>query len=131
MFRIQHLWFTKLNRCWKEESWCDNGKTREQFARGVINETLERHKFFSRNQESGEIFDDYVTELKLLSKNCNFCETPQCFPSLLRDRIISGIDSDVVREKLLAEKDVTLAKTMEIWKSAETASSGMSTLRNA
>ena len=28
------------------------------------NETVERHKFFTRNQESGETFDKYLTELK-------------------------------------------------------------------
>ena len=29
---------------------------KEKFAKGNINETLERHKFFTRNQEKGEIF---------------------------------------------------------------------------
>ena len=36
------------------------------------NETVERHKFFTRNQESGEIFDKYLTELRLLEKTCDF-----------------------------------------------------------
>ena len=40
----------------------------EKFAKGIINETLERHKFFTRNQEEGEVFDDFITELKLISK---------------------------------------------------------------
>ena len=30
------------------------------------NETVERHKFFMRNQEAGESFDKYLTELKIL-----------------------------------------------------------------
>ena len=60
----------------------------EEFARGIVNETLERHKFFKRLQEEGECFDDFLTEVKLLSKNCNFCNTDDCFGSLLRDRIV-------------------------------------------
>jgi len=52
----------------------------ETFSRGIINETLERHCFNRRNQEEGEKFDDFLTELKLLSKNCNFCEN--CYVGL-------------------------------------------------
>lgn len=44
----------------------------ETLARGIINETMERHVFNSRNQEDGEKFDDFLTDLKILSKNCNF-----------------------------------------------------------
>ena len=32
------------------------------------NETVERHKFFTRNQESGKSFDKYLTEWRLLEK---------------------------------------------------------------
>ena len=41
----------------------------EAFAKGTINETLERHTFNSRNQEEDESFDDFITELKFLIKN--------------------------------------------------------------
>ena len=53
----------------------------EKFAKGIINETLERHQFNKRQQEDGEKFDDYLTELKILSTNCNFCEN--CFSTRL------------------------------------------------
>ena len=33
----------------------------EEFAKGIINETLERHKFFQRKQEEREGFDDFIT----------------------------------------------------------------------
>ena len=71
-------------------------------------------------------FDDFLTEIKLLSKNCNFCDV--CYPSLLRDRIV-GIFSNEVREKLLSEKDLTLEKAMEICRSKEKAFEGMNTLK--
>ena len=57
----------------------------ESFAQGTVNETMERHTFNTRNQEEGESFDDFLTELKLLRKNCNFCDA--CSDGLLRDRI--------------------------------------------
>ena len=101
----------------------------EEFARGIVNETLERHKFFKRLQEEGECFDDFLTEVKLLSKNCNFCNTDDCFGSLLRDRIVSGISRDDVREKLLAEKTLTLDKAVEICRSMEKAQEGVTELR--
>ncbi|CAG9760806.1 unnamed protein product [Ceutorhynchus assimilis] len=37
-----------------------------------INVTYERHKFFMRNQKTGENFENYVTELKSLSNSCDF-----------------------------------------------------------
>ena len=61
----------------------------EIFAKGTVNETMERNTFNSRSQEEGEAFDDFLTELKVLSKNCNFCAT--CHDGLLRDRIVAGI----------------------------------------
>ena len=49
------------------------------------NETVKRHKFFTRNQESGETFDKYLPEMRLLEKACNFGTLSD---SLLRDRIV-------------------------------------------
>lgn len=44
----------------------------EKFAKGIINETLERHKFSTKNQKEGEIFDDFLTELNYLAKLVTF-----------------------------------------------------------
>ena len=67
------------------------------------------------------------TELKTLSSNCAFCNN--CFPSILRDRIVSGINDDVVRKYLLAEDKLTLDKAIDICRSYEVADQGMETLR--
>ena len=56
----------------------------KEFAKGTVNETLERHTFNSRFQQEGELFDDFLTDIKTLSKNCNFCAT--CYDGLIRDR---------------------------------------------
>lgn len=54
----------------------------ESFAKGTINETMERHILNLRNQEEGEEFDDFITEIK----NCNFCG--QCHDGLIRDKMM-------------------------------------------
>ena len=40
----------------------------EKFAKGIVKETLERHLFNSRCQGEGELFDDFLTDIKILSK---------------------------------------------------------------
>ena len=100
----------------------------ETFPRGIINETLERHKFFKRKQEVGETFDEFLTDLRLLSKNCNFCSTNGCFERLLIDRIVAGVKNGKIREKLLREKDLTLLKTIDICRLCENASDGIAEL---
>ena len=35
----------------------------EVFAKGIVNESLERHKCFKRFQEDGECYDDFLTEV--------------------------------------------------------------------
>ena len=57
--------------------------------------------FFSRNQESGESIDCYVTNLK----NCQFGALKE---SLICDRIVFGIQDSSSRERLLRDAKVTL-----------------------
>jgi len=55
----------------------------------------ERYVFFSRNQDSGESIDHYVTTLKNLVNTCEFGALEE---SLIRDRIVFGIQDSSVRE---------------------------------
>ena len=84
----------------------------EKFDRGIVNETLEHHTFNQRVQEEGETFYDFVTDIKILSKNCNFCAT--CHDTMIRDRIVTGINNDTLRKKLLAEPKLTLIQAEDI-----------------
>ena len=99
----------------------------EIFAKGIINETIERHTFNQRNQEDGEKFDDFITDVKILSKNCNFCNN--CYEGLIRDRIVGGIKDDNVRRKLLSENNLTLIKAENICKANEKAKEGVESFR--
>lgn len=53
-----------------------------------INVTVERHKFNSRQQEEDEPFEKFLTDLKRLFVNCDFCSLKDS-----HQRQISGEDS--------------------------------------
>ena len=80
------------------------------------NETVERHKFFTRNQESGETFDKYLTELRLLEKTCDFRTLAD---SLLRDIIVCGLSSSTLRERLLREPYFNLRQCIDTCRASE------------
>lgn len=82
----------------------------------IKNESVSSHIFFTRNQEPGEMFDAYLTELKKLSNDCNFGTLKD---RLIRDRVVAGILDKRVKDRLLRETDLTLEKTIKICKSAE------------
>ncbi|XP_041672102.1 zinc finger and SCAN domain-containing protein 21-like isoform X2 [Cheilinus undulatus] len=81
-----------------------------------INETVERYRFFTRQQGSSENIDSYVTELKLLTKTCNFGTFRD---SLVRDRIVCGLHDAGMRERLLREKNLTLDTCIQLCRAAE------------
>ena len=57
----------------------------ELFCNPRKNTIYERYVFFSRNQDSGESIDHYVTVLKNLADTCEFGALKE---SLIRDRIV-------------------------------------------
>ncbi|XP_047998343.1 uncharacterized protein LOC125235799 [Leguminivora glycinivorella] len=85
------------------------------------NITLARYKFFTRNQEDGETISQYVTALRLLTKTCAFSSLEQ---DLIRDRIVCGIKSTIVRDRLLRTDDLTLDKAIKICQADEVSSDG-------
>ena len=76
----------------------------------------ERYVFFSRNQASGESIDHYVTVLKNLADTCEFGALKE---SLIRDRIVFGIQDSSVRERLPRDAKLTLETATEKVRSAE------------
>ena len=100
----------------------------EAFAKGTVNETMERHTFNCRSQEEGEPFDDFITELKVLSKNCNFC--PTCHDGLLRDRIVAGIRDTSLRQKLLSDSKLDLKKAEDACRAREKSLHGAKMFNN-
>ena len=95
----------------------------QQYCQPRRNIPIERYKFNRRAQEVGESYDQYRTALRKLADECQFGTiTPV---ELLRDRLVFGIRDSKVRERLLREANLTLAKTDEICRAAESTSQHM------
>jgi hypothetical protein len=82
----------------------------------TINVTYERYIFFSRDMREEESVDEYVTQLKQLSENCEFGTLSE---SLIKDRLVLGIRDKNVKDRLLRTKNLDLVKAVEICKAAE------------
>ena len=88
----------------------------ELFCTPKRNETYERYVFNSRNQTETESVEEFVTDLKLKSQSCNFGDLTE---SLIRDRIVMGVRDKRLREKLLGEVDLTLARAIRMCQAKE------------
>lgn len=75
-----------------------------------------------------ESFDQFVTELKLLVRDCNYDKSDE----MVRDRIVFATNSGRVREKLLCYgPDLTLEKTIDIARSHELSQQQLKTMDSA
>ena len=74
----------------------------EEYCEPKKNVSYERYVFFSRAQESNENIDQYVTTLKKL---CETCEFGTLKNSLIKDRIVLGMDHSPIRQTFKLEKD--------------------------
>ena len=92
----------------------------QQYCQPRRNIPFERYKFNRRAQEVGESYDHYRTALRKLADECEFGTiTPD---EILRDRLVFGVRDAKVRERLLHQANLTLAKTDEICRAAESTS---------
>ncbi|CAI5681852.1 unnamed protein product [Oreochromis niloticus] len=77
-----------------------------------------RYKFHEKMQGENEAFEQFITELKLLAKDCGYPNTDE----MVRDRIVFATNSPHVREKLLSQgAELTLEKAIDIARSHELA----------
>jgi len=63
-------------------------------------------KFNRRKQLPGESFEQFLNELRNMSKSCGFCGC--ILDTMIMDRIIDGHKYQVVKEKLIAQDKVEL-----------------------
>ncbi|CAC5382855.1 unnamed protein product [Mytilus coruscus] len=89
------------------------------------NVTVIRHRFNTRVQNSSESIDQYLTDLKLIAKNCEF---EHLNDGLIRDRIVCGTNYSRVKERLLREDGLTLDKAVGICRAHEESRKQMKTL---
>ncbi|CAB3983559.1 Hypothetical predicted protein [Paramuricea clavata] len=88
----------------------------EQYCKPRKNLIVERHRFLTRNQEQSETIDQYVTELKTLATSCEWGDIKD---DLICSRIVSGIVSTRVRERLIREPKLKLTRAIEICQADE------------
>lgn len=97
----------------------DPTKLKEKFAAYCTpkkNITLERHALFTRRQRAGESLDDFVTDLRLQARHCDF---PASSDSIIRDCIVMGLRDQKLRERLIQENTDDTAKVIAMCKAAE------------
>lgn len=81
----------------------------------------ERYHFRQRRQTSEENTGEYVAELKRMARFCKFSDK---LDDNLRDQFVCGLRSDLIRQRLFAEKDadtMTFANAVKLAHSLETA----------
>ena len=81
------------------------------------NPIAERFQFNMRNRKTGESVSQYMAELRRLSQ---YCEYGDSLDSVLRDRLVCGINHDRTQQRLLSEGgNLSLQKAMDISLSLE------------
>lgn len=100
----------------------------DQYCEPRIQVIYERYRFNNRKQEPGESISAYVTELRVIAKNCAHNEiTPD---EILRDRLVLGVRDEKLRERLLRVNDLTLTKAVDICKASEQTSQQLKLITN-
>lgn len=81
------------------------------------NVVAERYRFRKRKQEFNETIDQYATALRDLAKSCAFRDIEE---EMIRDQIVEKCASNTLREKLLAQDELTLDKVLKMARTYET-----------
>ena len=88
-------------------------------------EIMERFKFNTRVRKTSKSIAMYVSELRTIAKNCNFGETLE---TMLRDRLVCGVNNPIIQCRLLSEKALTLKTAMELSQGMESAAKNVKKL---
>ena len=78
-----------------------------------------RYKFYNKTQGPHESVDNFVTDVKMLAKDCGF--TPEIREEMIRDRLVYGTNSNKVRERYINQgADLTAQRAIDIARAYET-----------
>lgn len=88
----------------------------ESYFISKTNPSMERHRFNMRTQGPQEKFDEFLKKLKTIAASCEFGDLKD---SLIKDRIVCGVQDRRVKDRLLREDNLTLVKAVDICKAAE------------
>ena len=103
------MYYTRIETCVKPRS----------------NKVFARYKFYLRVQQASESFEQFLTELKLLVKDCGYADPDE----MVRDRVVIGCYSSTARDKLIHEgSDLTLEKAIDIARKEEISQAQLDTM---
>ena len=88
----------------------------------MLSEVMQHFRFISRSRKAGESVAAYVAELRRLAQHCNYGDT---LDKMLTDRMVYGINDEVIQKKLLQETDLTYARAISLAQGFETASKNL------
>jgi len=80
------------------------------------NMTIKRYRFNTCVQGRQENIDQYMTELRLIAKNCSFGDLEE---QLIRDWLVCGTNSEEFCQKLLRVEELSLDKAISICRAHE------------
>ena len=83
----------------------------EEYVKPKSNKVFARYKFHQKIQREGESFEQFLTDLKLLVKDCGYTDPDE----MVKDRVVIGCHSTKTRETLIQEgSELTLEKLIDI-----------------
>ena len=83
----------------------------EDYVKPKSNKVFNRYKFLCKKQGDVEACEQFITELKVLVKDCGYADADE----MVRDKIVFGTKHPKVREKLIGQgSDLTLEKAVDI-----------------
>ena len=80
------------------------------------NKIFARHVLATRKQQAGETIEEFLQNLKVLSKDCTLeaVSVEQYREDLIQDSFINGLSSSVIRQRLLEKDELSLQQTYEL-----------------
>ena len=81
-------------------------------------EIVRRYRFNTHVQRKGELVAAYVLELQGLAQFCNYGDSLE---TMLRDRLVCGINDESIQCRLLAETVLTFKRALKLAQGMETA----------
>ncbi|XP_064469299.1 uncharacterized protein K02A2.6-like [Ornithodoros turicata] len=87
----------------------------EAYMKPTVNLTYHEFVFGKRDQKEGERFDDWLTELRTLARNCEFGDFEQ---RMLKSRIILGVKDQQLQRKLISDNP-SFTKVLECCRTQE------------
>ena len=79
---------------------------------------VQRYQFYTRERTGTETIATYVAALRKLAEHCSYGDK---LNEMIRDRLVCGVNHATIQPRLLAEKDLTYEKAIELAQAVEAA----------